>query len=205
MDSIKELEQDRPIYTKLPSVFSEFCSFEHLTDSAYLVEFWENVYKFWNHNLDNIFDFTGNYQNFTYNQLKALAPFFGFSGKWYNQNWTKDQLIKLYWGVYRPPRIWVNRGSVTVFNYIMDVLNIPGNLSQRSAFIAGRSKAGDVCGSSDRNKYILYLPENLTPSEYESLHWILSGFIPLHIHVEQIATQDLALTQRPYNPYIPSI
>jgi len=204
-DTIKTLKIDRPIYTALPEIYSEFTFYERLTDSAHLVHYWENIFNFWNQNLDNFFNFNGDYQNFTLNQLKALAPFFGFSDTWINTNWTKDQMIKMFYGVYHSPEIWNNRGSLVVFNYVMDVLMVPGNLSKRSGFIAGISKAGDICGSPDRGEYIIYVPENLTPAEYDDLYWIIKRFIPLHIHIEIIVTQNLALTQRPENPFLPQL
>jgi hypothetical protein len=199
---MENLRDTRPIYTSLPELYSEFTFYDRLTDSAYLVEFWENVFRFWNSNLDNLLNFDGSYQNFTDNQLLALAPFFGFSGYWFNDNWNRDQLIALFYGVYHKPFIWNNRGSLTVLNYVMDVLMIPGNLSKQSGFIAGRSKAGDVCGSPDDGEYTMYIPENMSPDNYDDLLWIVKRFIPLHIHVELVPTQDPNLVQRPNIPFI---
>lgn len=201
-DSIKTLKDQRPIYTTLPEIYSEFASFDRLTDSAYLVEFWENIFNFWHRNLDNFFDFDGDYQNFTFNQLIAMAPFFGFSGTWFNERWTKNQIIQMFYGVYHSPYIWNNRGSLTVLNYIMDVLMIPGNLSSLNGFIAGISKAGDVCGSPDIGEYIIYIPENMSADKYDALYWVISKFIPLHIHVELIITQNPLLIQRPNNLFL---
>lgn len=191
------LKSDRPIYTTLPEIYSEFCSLDRLTDSAYLVEFWEKIYIFWNHNLDNLLSFDGDYNKLTVNQLVSLAPFFGYSGSWFNTNWTKEQMIKMFYGVYHSPYIWRNRGSLTVLNYVMDALNIPGNLSKRSGFIAGISMAGDICGSPDQGEYIMYIPENMNPNAYDALMWVSSRFIPLHIHVELVPTSDVSLVTRP--------
>lgn len=196
------LKDQRPIYTSLPEIYSEFTFYDRLTDSAFLVEFWENVYNFWQSNLDNLMNFNGDFENFTANQLLALAPFFGFTEDWFNKNWTKQQIIQMFLGVYHPPYIWVNRGSLAVLNYVLDVLMIPGNLSQRSGFIAGISLAGDICGSPDTGEYIFYIPENLDPTVYDDLMWTIKRFVPLHIHVELVTTQDPALTERSLSPFL---
>lgn len=199
----------RPIYLTLPSMYSEYASPEFLTDSGKLVEFFEHIYFYWNREIDSFLDFDGTFNNFRDDQLDALAPFFGFTtafqnSKWsknpvpeilsdfYNTEWSRETKIKLFKGVFNPPFIWRFRGSEKVFNYVADSLGLKVRISRPNAFIAGISKAGDVCGYAPGSTINILYPEEYyeQSNEYSLVLWLQRNFVPLHIRSNLIALED---------------
>lgn len=178
------LKSDRPIYLSLPTIYSEFASPEYLTDSAYLVEYFENIYHYWLIQLQAFLDFDGSFSNFTDDQLDALAPFFGFTEPYYDRNWGRQTKIKLFKGVFNDPQIWRFRGSEAVFNYVADALGLKVRLTRPGGFIAGISKAGDVCGSAPGSTVIVVYPDSYFEGSKElaGVFYLMRYFIPLHIH-----------------------
>lgn len=176
-------KEDRPIYLSLPSIYSEFASPEYLTDSAYLVEYFENIYRYWFTQLVAFLDFDGSFNNFTDEQLDSLAPFFGFSEPYYDRNWRRETKIKLFKGVFNSPYIWRFRGSEAVFNYVADALGLKVRLTRPGGFIAGISKAGDVCGSAPGSTIIIVYPDSYFEGSKElaGVFFLARYFIPLHI------------------------
>ncbi|NJL54221.1 hypothetical protein HC928_02895 [bacterium] len=178
----------RPIYYSLPSTYSHFASSENLTDSAYLVEYFEKVYFYWNQQLDNFLSFDGNYESFTYDQLQALAPFFGFSGDYFNDEWDKSTLISLFIGVYNPPFIWRFRGSQAVFEYVAESIGVIAKISKPGSFIAGISTASDVIGYPPSGRYDIIYPISYFEGSKElgEVKWLSKNFLPYQLQIALI-------------------
>lgn len=188
---------DRPIYYSLPNAYSSLVSLVGLTDVAYVLDYWEKVYHLWNYRLSALLE-QRNLESLSDDQLDFMAAYFGFSGDYYKQSWTKQQKICLFNSVYKYPYIWRSRGSQVVFYRVLDCLNLPGKLTRPSGFIAGIAKAGDVCGQPLSAEYLLYVPENITdqPQVYDDLIWVIHLFIPLHCKVTITKTNDPSLYTR---------
>lgn len=188
-------DSERIIYNALPQVYSKFhhSDGETIYDSAYLVEYWEQIYKQWLEGLTVFVNYSGDLSVFTDEQLDSFAPFFGFSEDYYDPNWTKDQKIALFSGVYKDPYIWRFRGSRAVFNYLAGAFGIEAYLTTDDGFIAGISKAGDICGDgSGIGEIVVKYPstsdyfDNSLKKGY--LNYLVRYFIPAHIHVTLLAT-----------------
>lgn len=183
-----EIDTDRPIYNALPLVFSKFHTrdtADKVTDSAILVAYWETIYMQWEQTLNSILEFNGDYSVFNSEQLDTLAAFFGFSDSWYNVGWTNEQKVCLFKGVYQPPYIWKHRGSIAVFNHVVNCLGIPATIAALSGFIAGINKAGDICGSAANGQLGLTVPASYMsePRSAYELPYLIQHWIPAHIKI----------------------
>lgn len=181
----------RVIYNALPQVASKFHSETDVTDSAYLVEYWEQHYLIFGNRLNKFLNFDGeDFTIFEDDQLDSMAPFFGFSDEWYDTLWDKKIKIKLFKGVYRDPFIWRFRGSMAVFDYMVSSFGITAYLTKEQGFIAGISKAGDVCGSgSGPAEFILKYPNSYTEDSKELgfIDYLQDNkFIPAHVHIKRV-------------------
>ena len=186
---------DRPIYNSLPSIYALFHNRvepDKLTDSAYLVEYWENIYKDWNETLDSIINFNGDYSIFTAEQLDYLSFFFGFSDDWYNPIWTNVQKVNLFMGVYKEPYIWKHRGSKVVFDFVAKALDIPTKIAPRTGWIVNVSIVGiSLIGSQANGLLQLVIPTNYLDfyqSQYEIRY--MRQWVPKHIHTITVLNPD---------------
>lgn len=173
-------QQDRVIYRKLPGIYSDFVSYDYITDSGKLIEYFELQYKAWKNSIQNFLDFSGDLRIFTENQIDALAVYFGFEGDFYNVNWSKESKVKLLEGVYKEPFIWKFRGNRIVFEYVLAALNIDAILTKSDGFIVGIDTPGEVIGSPNYNEYLLIINDSYQPNteEYQTVLWCVDRFIP---------------------------
>lgn len=176
-------QQDRVIYRKLPGLYSEFTSYDSITDSGYLVQYFELQQKTWNNSILNFLNYSGDLRIFTEDQLDALSVYFGFEGDFYNLNWSKESKVKLFEGVYSEPYIWKFRGNRKVFEYVLMALNIDAILTRPNGFIVGIDTPGEVIGSPDYNEYLLIINDQYQPNteEYNTILWVIDRFIPLWV------------------------
>lgn len=189
-------DQKRVIYNSLPQIYSSFhhSDGEQIYDSAYLVEYWEQVYDQWSSALNLLISFNGDYTVFNDEQLDSFAPFFGFAGDFYDVNWGKATKIKLFTGVYSDPFIWRFRGSIAVFNYVAEAFGIQAFLTTDEGFIAGIAKAGDICGSgSSVGEIVVKFPAEYASNSEEKayLDYLVKYFIPAHIHTTLIPLEQV--------------
>lgn len=169
---------DRKIYHSLPSLYSSFQSLDFVNDSGLIVEFFELIYKVWNDSLITFLDFDGDYDNFSDEQLDAIAPYYGFTEQYYNELWDRERKICLFMGVYHEPYIWKFRGTQEVLEYVIKCFDLDAKVSKPSGFIAGVATAGDVCGAPNLAVYDLVIPiEYLsTGIEVEELKYIVKHY-----------------------------
>lgn len=188
-----DLTENRPIYRILPSEYSEFASSEYLTDTAYLIEYFENIYTQWLNSLKDFLSFDGDFSIFIDDQLNALAPYFGFAEEFDVTDWSIATKIKLYTGVYKEPFIWRFRGSEAVFNYVVDAFGLKGFISRPGAFIAGISMAGDVCGAFAEGNYKIVIPESYTATteEYTRIVYIAENWLPFWVKIVEYELNDI--------------
>ncbi len=96
--------------------------------------------------------------------LDWLAQLVGFTGEYWETNWTETQkrtLIKdslTY--------IWENKGTRQVLEYLLGVFAIAGRIYQLGQFLAGRNVAGDTLGGENL-EYFLLLPLRYLRTSYE--------------------------------------
>lgn len=181
-------DSKRVIYNSLPQIYSSFhhSDGEAVYDSAYLVEYWEQVFSQWQNALDVLLSFNGDYDIFTVEQLDSFAPFFGFAGDFYNSEWTKETKIKMFKGVYQDPFIWRFRGSRAVFEYVTESLGVEAYLTTDRGCIAGIAIAGDICGDgSNIGEIVVKYPAEYADNSIEkgAIEYLVSYFIPANIHV----------------------
>lgn len=178
--------QKRNIYNSLPQIFSDFhhSDGEEVYDSAYLVEYWENVYNQWDDSLSVLLDFDGDWSVFTSDQLNSFAPYFGFAGEYFDESWSDETKIKLFQGVFNDPFLWRFRGSTAVFEFMASSLGVEAYLTTDEGFIAGVSKAGDVCGNgSEIGQIVVKYPNAYGESSIQKgiIDYLVQYFIPVHI------------------------
>ena len=179
----------RVIYNVLPQAFSEFhhSAGDEIYDSAYLVEYWEQIYLKWGEDLQVFLNYNGDLNVFNDDQLNFLAPFFGFTGEYFSEDWGKQIKIDLFNGVYKDPYIWRFRGSEKVFNYVGQALGIQAYISSDGGFITGINTANDICGrGSLPGEIIVKYPQTYFDDSVERgyLDYLVTHFIPVHIHAE---------------------
>ena len=179
-------QDDRVIYKKLPGEYAEFFSYDALTDSAYLVQYWELQQKTWNRSILNFLNFSSQGSDlriFTEDQIDALAVYFGFEGDFYNIEWSKESKIKLMEGVYKEPFIWKFRGNRIVFEYVLNCLEIEATLTRPNGFIVGIDTPGEIIGSPEYNEYVLIIPDEYQPNteKYGTVIWVVERFIPFWV------------------------
>lgn len=172
--------RDREIYKNLPGNYSDFKSVDFLTDSARLVEYWELVLMQFKYCTNLLLESSGDLSKLEDFQINALAPYFGFTERFFNEVWSKESKVCLFKGVYNEPYIWKFRGSEAVLHYVLKCFGIDGLISKREGFIVGISTAGDVIGSPAYNEYDLVLPVEITPgsTEYQTVIWAIENFTP---------------------------
>lgn len=194
-----ELTANRPIYRVLPSQYSEFASSEYLTNSAYLIEYFENIYQTWLTSLKAFLEYDGDLNIFTDEQLDALAPYFGFAEEFNSTEWDRNTKITLYKGVYAEPFIWRFRGSENVFNYVVKAFNLKALISRPEAFIAGISMTGDVIGAYARGNYKIIIPESyeVNSKELNQVQFIVANWLPFWIKIVDYENSDTPFPEPP--------
>lgn len=153
METSQAWASKRPIYARLPGVNGQYQSEEGETIANWLTAHSDRI----------LVDVQGKVLDMP-RQLSAqfcdesfldfLAVLGGFTGEYWDKNWTANQkrliLIKTNW-------IWENKGSKIVISYLIDAFNIDHSVWEESAFYAGVTILPGAIGEPDF-RYMVTMP-----------------------------------------------
>lgn len=159
MNTKEAWDSGRPIFSRMPEIYKE----NYIADN--LLIYWETLLISLKTKIDDL-PRQLDPNTCDSNWLDFLAPICGFTGDYWDNNWSDDSKRLLLANSYN--FIWANKGSRQVLSFVLNSLNINHRIETGDNWIVGVSQLGiDKLGNNAWDYQIL-LPKyyRLNGSEF---------------------------------------
>ncbi len=176
MSSTKAWASGRPVYGQFPRSSGDFQG-NPIVDAV--TQPWDALIMEAKQEID---DFYKNYVDPETARVEALDSYtrfvYGFTDGYWDHGWSeliKRQLLKD-----AHSKIWANKGTLWLLEYLLDLFSIEAEVSIVGAFLLDTNVLGDRMGGEYLSYKILVHPLLYldTGKEWKTITWIISKFMP---------------------------